>query len=147
MGSHDAFGHMKHKLWPKKGRGSNWQFDSQPLKVRNRPDFCVCKWHVTYCWKTLDKSYNFVLDFISIKGLHTKLWAPKVTGVPTLEILGLPLRSPGTKCHLDAGLGANHKVYYKGEGGDFPQIQAVVSLASLNLPVARPSTKNAQIMH
>jgi len=42
---------------------------------------------------------------------------------------------------------ARHKVYYKGEGGGFPQVQAVVSLVSLSLPVARPCTKNAQIMH
>jgi len=29
-------------------------------------------------------------------------------------------RSPGTKCHLDVGLVERHKIYYKGEGGDFP---------------------------
>jgi hypothetical protein len=27
----------------KKGRESNWHFDSQPLKVRNRPDFLACR--------------------------------------------------------------------------------------------------------
>ncbi len=27
----------------KKGRESNWQFDSQPLKVGNRPDFGACR--------------------------------------------------------------------------------------------------------
>jgi hypothetical protein len=26
----------------KKGRESNWQFDSRPLKVRNQPNFLVC---------------------------------------------------------------------------------------------------------
>jgi hypothetical protein len=33
----------------KKGRESNWQFDSRPLKVGNRPDSDVCRrsatWH------------------------------------------------------------------------------------------------------
>jgi hypothetical protein len=66
--------------------------------------------------------YNFALDFIVIKGLHTKLWDPKVAGVPTLRILGLPYGNPGTKCHLDVGLVERHKVYYKGEGGNFPQV-------------------------
>jgi hypothetical protein len=33
MGLHDPLGHLKQKLWPKKGPKSNWQFDSQPLKV------------------------------------------------------------------------------------------------------------------
>jgi len=32
----------------KKGWESNWQFDSQPLKVGNRPDFLAWKWRVTY---------------------------------------------------------------------------------------------------
>jgi len=39
MGSYDPFGHLKHKLWPKERQESNWQFDSRPLKVGNRPDF------------------------------------------------------------------------------------------------------------
>jgi hypothetical protein len=29
--------------------------------------------HARYCWKDLNKGYNFALDLISIKGLHTKL--------------------------------------------------------------------------
>jgi hypothetical protein len=29
--------------WQRKGRESNWQFDSRPLKVRNQPDSLACK--------------------------------------------------------------------------------------------------------
>jgi hypothetical protein len=43
-------------------------------------------------------------------------------GNPTLAISGLPFESPETKCHLDVGLMERHKVYYKGEGGGFPQV-------------------------
>ncbi len=68
-------------------------------------------------------------------------------GIPNLGILRLPLGNPGTKCHLDVGLVERHRVYYKGEGGGFPQVQAVASLVSLSLLVARPSTKSAQTMH
>jgi len=35
----------------KKGRESNCQFDSRPLKVGNRPDFHACRWCATYRWK------------------------------------------------------------------------------------------------
>ncbi len=42
---------------------------------------------------------------------------------------------------------ASHRVYYKGEGGGSPQVQAMVNLVSLSLPVARPSTKSAQTRH
>jgi hypothetical protein len=40
-----------------------------------------------------------------------------------------------------------HKVYYKGEDNGFLQVRAMVSLVSLSLPMAHPSTKNAQTMH
>jgi hypothetical protein len=40
-----------------------------------------------------------------------------------------------------------HKVYYKGEGGGFPQVQAMINLMSSSLPMACPNTKSAPIMH
>ncbi len=64
-----------------------------------------------------------------------------------MKISGLPLGSPGTKCHLDVGLVERHKVYYKGEGGGFPQVQAMASLVSPNLPVTGPSIKSVLIVH
>jgi hypothetical protein len=118
----------------KKGQESNWQFDSRSLKVKNRPNFLVCRWRATYRWKVLDEGYNFASDLISIRGLHTKLWAPKVVRIPTVRISWLPLGSRGTKYHLDVGLMERHKVYYKKEGGGFPQVWAVVSLMSPNCP-------------
>jgi hypothetical protein len=148
MGSHDPFGHLKHKLWPNlRAKRQIGKFDSRPLKVKNRPDFLVCRWLATYHWKDFDKGYNFALDFISIGGLHTKVWAPKLAKVPTFGISRLPLGSPETKCHLDVGPMVRHKVYYKGEGGGFPQVWAVVSFVSPSLPMARFSTKSAPTMH
>jgi hypothetical protein len=118
----------------KKGRKSNWQFDSRPLQVGNRPDFFVCKWRAKYYWKALDKGYNFASDLIGIEGLCAKLCARKVAGVPIVRISRPPLGSPGTKSHLDAALVESYRVYYKGEGGGFPQVQAVVSLMSPSCP-------------
>jgi hypothetical protein len=45
------------------------------------------------------------------------------------------------------GAGLMHIVYYKGEGGDFPQVWVMMNLVSSNLLVACPSTKNASIIH
>jgi len=42
---------------------------------------------------------------------------------------------------------AKHKVYYKGEGGGFPQVWAMVSLVSSCLPMVRPCTKSVIVMH
>jgi hypothetical protein len=47
---------------------------------------------------------------------------------PTGTVSGLQLGSPKKKSHLDVGSMASHRVYYKGEGGGFPQVRAVVSL-------------------
>jgi hypothetical protein len=74
---------------------------------------------------------------------------PQSRGSPKFGNFGIPIwkSHPGTKCHLDVGLVERHKVYYKGEGGGFPQVRAVVSLVSPSLPLARPSIKSAQIIH
>jgi hypothetical protein len=74
------------------------------------------------------ENYNFVSDHISIGGLLAKLWGSKVARVPTWAISGFPLGSLETKNHLDVSSVASHEVYYKGEGGGFPQVRAVLNL-------------------
>ncbi len=81
----------------------------------------MCKWRATYCWKALNKGYNFALDFISIGGPHAQLWAPKVAGILVV-----------TKCHLDVGFMGSHKIYYKGEGDDIIRENVMAS------PKSRP---------
>jgi hypothetical protein len=100
MGSHHPFGHLKHKLWS--------------LKVKNRPDFLACRWHATYRWKAVDEGYNFTLGFISFRGLHTKLWAPKVARDLTLGITGqndiwMLVLWPGTKYNIRGKVVASPK--------------------------------------
>jgi len=128
MGSHCSFGIWNTSYGQKKGRESNYQFDSRPEKVENRPDLLIYRWHATYRWKSLDEGYNFSWDRISIRGLLTKLWGSKVARVPTWAISRFPLGSPGTKSHLDLGPVERCRVYYKGEGGGLPQVQVVVSV-------------------
>ncbi len=48
------------------------------------------RWCATYSWKSFKEGYKFVINLISIGGLHKKCWASKVVGVPILGILGLP---------------------------------------------------------
>ncbi len=57
----------------KKGRESNWQFDSRPLKVGNQPDPGVCKGSATHRWKALKESYKFASKLVSIEGLRKEL--------------------------------------------------------------------------
>jgi len=128
----------------KKGQESNWQFDSRPLKVGNRPDPGVCRWSATHRWKVLEESYNFALDFVPIRGWGEMLWTPKVPGGQTRIVSGLHFGSPKKKCHLDASAMVRCREYYMGEGCGFPQVRAVVSQVSPRLPVASPNTKRVQ---
>ncbi len=147
MGSHDPFGHLKHKLWPKERPRVKlviWLVTTKSQESTRLP--CV----QVACYIRLESSWRglqLCLDLISIGVLHTKLWGPKVAGVRTLGISRFPFGSPGTKCHLDVGLVERHRIYYKGEGDGFLQVRAVVSLVSLSLFVVNPNTKSAQIMH
>jgi hypothetical protein len=92
----------------KKGRESNWQFDSRPLKVRNRYDPNVCRMIATWHWKALEESYNFGLDLAPIGGRSQEIWAPKVPRLQPRTISGLLLESPEKKklfgCSLDGKL-------------------------------------------
>jgi hypothetical protein len=66
----------------KKGRESNWQFDSRPLKVGNRclPD--IRSERATWRWKDLDEGYNFGSNLVAIQVCSRELWRFKVLGVP-----------------------------------------------------------------
>jgi hypothetical protein len=65
----------------KKGRESNWQFDSRPLKVWNRHLTNIRFESATRRWKDLDKGYNFGSDLVAILLWSRELWAPKVPGL------------------------------------------------------------------
>jgi hypothetical protein len=147
MGSHDPFGHLKHKLWPKERPKVKLVIWFPTTKSQESTQFLRVQVACNIPLKSSQWSYNFASDLIFIKSLHTKLWGPKVMGVPTLGISRLPFGNLGTNCHLDVGLVKRHILYYKGEGGGFPQVRAVVSFVNPNLPMARPNTKSAPTMH
>jgi hypothetical protein len=100
----------------KKGRESNWQFDSRPLKVGNRTDPSVCKWSAAHHWKALEEIYKFASNLIPIGGLSKELWTFKVPRIQSRTISGLLLGSPGKKCHSDVGAAGKPREYYMGEG-------------------------------
>jgi hypothetical protein len=80
----------------KKGRESNWQFDSRPLKVGNRPLPDVCRWSAMGRWKALEEGYNFGLNLTPIRGQSQELWVSKVPGVQPGTVSGLQLGTTTT---------------------------------------------------
>jgi len=65
----------------KKGRESNWQFDSRPLKVGNRYLADLRFGSVIRRWKDLDEGYNFGSDLVAIRGQGEELRPLKVPRV------------------------------------------------------------------
>ncbi len=107
----------------------------------------MCKECDTYLSKDFDGGYNFSLNFNSIRGLHKELWVSKVTKIPISEILGLPSWESWEKRHLILAPVPNHKEYYKGGNGDFPQVWAMVNLVSSCMPMVHPCSKSVPTMH
>ncbi len=75
----------------KKGRESNWQFDSRPLKVRNRPLPDVYRRSAMAHWKALEESYNFGSNLTPIGGWIQEIWVSKVSGIQLGTVSRLPL--------------------------------------------------------
>jgi hypothetical protein len=65
----------------KKGRESNWQFDSRALKAWNGllPDLRIES--AIRRWKDLAEGYKFGSDLIAIRLRSRELWAPKFPGL------------------------------------------------------------------
>jgi len=112
----------------KKGRESNCQFDSRPLKVGNQPLPDVAWGSATRRWKALDEGYNFGWDLVPIRVRGEELWTSKVPRLQPETVSRLQLGSPGKNSHLDVASVESCRVYYMGEGGGFPRVRAVVSL-------------------
>jgi hypothetical protein len=59
-----------------------------------------------------------------------------------IRIQESPLGSLETKWHLGFGPMAKHKVYYKGEGGGFPQVQAILWIRVCPWFICAPKCSN-----
>jgi hypothetical protein len=98
-------------------------------------------WHIV--GKFLMKA-TILLPFSPQSKVFTQSYGPSKSRESQFwEFVGIPKQ----KWHLGASPIAKQRVYYKGEGGGFPQVEAVISLMSLCLPLARPYTKSALTMH
>ncbi len=132
MGSHCPFGHLKHKLWSK-----------ERLKIKLVVWLPTIKSQELTQFPRVQTTCDIPLK-ISRRGLQ--LWfkahrnwrsARKVMGSqscksPSSENFETPIWESRNKNHLDVAPVERCRVYYKGEGGGFPQVQVVVNLVSLS---------------
>jgi hypothetical protein len=102
----------------KKGRESNWHFDSRPLKVGNRPLPDLRIESAIRRWKDLNKGYKFGSDLVAITPGSRELWAPKVPGLHPGQFrdnFGTPTWESREKEPFGCSLrGASQKILYGG---------------------------------
>jgi hypothetical protein len=74
--------------------------------------------------------------------LQSGVMSSQSPGTPPGTVSGLQLGSPGKKSHFDVASVERRREYYKGEGGGFPQVRAVVSQMS---PIARGLSQHPRV--
>jgi hypothetical protein len=74
-----------------------------------------------------------------------KIMGPQSRRNPNFGNFETPTWESRDKCHLGANHMARHRIYYKGEGGGFPQVRTVVNLVSPSLPMVHLAPKVLQL--
>jgi hypothetical protein len=132
MVSHWPFGHLQPKLWAKEGPGVKLAVWLPTTKSRESTSF----WHQIWdCDTSLKRSRRGLQLWFRPRHdpiLQSGVMSSQSPGTPPGTISGLQLGSPRKKSHLDVASAESCREYYKGEGGGFPRVQAVVSQVSPN---------------
>jgi len=143
MALHEPFGHLQHKLWSKEGLGVKlaiWlptiksQESTRPRCVQVKCDTLleISQGKLQVCFKPHPN-----------RRLEWEVMNAQSPGSPNRDSFGTPFWESREKVPFGCKCGGvAHKEYYKGEGGGFPRIWAVVSQVSPRLPVACPNTKS-----
>jgi hypothetical protein len=128
----------------KKGRESNWQFDSRPLK----------SWESTRLRglqeegdMALESSQRELRDFFRLhlsRRFGQEVMDIQSPGIPTRDNFRTPPWESREKMPFGYAPVGSCREYYMGEGGGFPRVRAVVSQVSPRSPVASPNTKRVQ---
>jgi hypothetical protein len=145
MASHEPFGHLQPKLWAKEGPEVKLAIWLPTTKNQESTSSQCLQQECDMALEALNESYNFGSNLVPIWARGKKLWTPKVPGVQAGTVTGLHFGSPGKKSHLDVASAWSCREYYKGEGGGFPRVQAVVSQVSPSCPWLVPTPKGCRM--
>jgi hypothetical protein len=112
----------------KTGRESNCQFDSQQKKSRIDPIYLAADDVRHTVGKLSTRATTLFQTAPRSKVCSQNYGAPKLWESWLARFWDSHSGVSGDKSHLDVGPVERCRVYYKGEGDGFPQVQAVVSL-------------------
>jgi hypothetical protein len=129
MGSHCSFEHLKHKLWPKERAGSRIA-SLTPNQKKSRIDpIYLATDDVPHTIGKLSMRATTLLQIALRSEVYSRSYGvPKSRESRLAGFRDSHAGVPREKSHLDVGPVERCRVYYKGEGGGFPQVRAMVSL-------------------
>jgi len=128
MGSHCPFGHVQPKLWAKEGSGVKLPVWLPTIKSQESTSF---RRRFKECDTELESSrQELQLWFKARPNPSSRRRAMTVQSpeIPTRDSFGTPTWESREKKPFGCSLTESYRVYYIGEGGGFPRVQAVVSL-------------------
>jgi len=128
MPSHWPFGHLQPKLWAKEGSGVKLAVWLPTTKSQESTFSRRSNWE---CNTALESSRRELqLWFRTCPNPSSGRGAMVVQSSGSLAgtVSGLHFGSPNKMCHSDVAFATSCRKYYKGEGGGFPWVRAVVSL-------------------
>jgi hypothetical protein len=132
MGSHCSFGHLKHKLWPKEGPGVKLSVWLPTTKSRDSTQFTWLQIARHISLESSRRKLQLCLRLHHDPRSACKVMGLQSPGSPSWLDFGNPAqesrRSLGREKPFRCGPVERCRVYYKGKGGGFPQVWAVVSL-------------------
>jgi hypothetical protein len=142
MPSHWQFGHLQPKLWAKEGSGVKLAVWLPTTKSRESTSFRRPIW---MCNTALERSRRGLqLWFRPCRDptRQSRVMAVQSSRSPAGTISGLHFGSPENLCHSDVASATSRREYYKGEGGGFPRVRAVVSFVC---PSARGKSQHQRV--
>jgi hypothetical protein len=128
MASHWQFEHLQPKLWAKEGPGVKltvwFPTTKSQESTSSRRRLEECDMALEGSQRELQHWFKARPDPSSGRGAM----AIQSFGSPAGTLSGLHFGSPNKMCHSDVASATSRREYYKGEGGGFPRVRAVVNL-------------------
>jgi hypothetical protein len=132
MGSHYPFGHLKHKLWPKEKLGVKLAIWLPTIKSRESTQFPCAQATCNIPLKSSRLRLQICFKPHCNQSFTRKVMRLQSRENPSCGNFGTPTWESRDKKPFGCGLVERRKVYYKGEGGGFPQVRAMLSLVAPN---------------
>jgi len=128
MASHWQLGHFQPKLWAKEGPGVKLAVWLPTTKSRESTS---SRRRLEKCYTTLESFQRELQHWFRTRPDPSSARGAvsiQSSRSPAGTLLGLHFGSPNKMCHSDVASATSCREYYKGEGGGFPRVRAVVSL-------------------